>query len=117
MTRTLKSIARFTGLALGGLLVGLPATAALAAEPTTAPEAQQKAQHYRERADFYESLGGTGYKTGQVQSAEAEAARYDALAAKLAAESAGTPEAAPTTPAPKPDCSSKPVLWTPDCNE
>jgi hypothetical protein len=67
------------------LLVGLPATAALAAQPATAPEAQAKAQHHRERAAFYRSLGGVGYKTGQVQRAEADAARYDALAARLAA--------------------------------
>ena len=86
MTTKTKSISRlFPVLALGALLVGLPATAALAAEPTTASEAQAMAQHSREQADYYRTLGGVGYKSGLVQRAEADTAKYSALAERLAA--------------------------------
>jgi len=84
MTTRKKSISRLSVLALGASFVGLPATAALAAEPTTAPEAQAMAQQYREQADHYRALGGVGYKTGLVQRAEADAATYSALAEQLA---------------------------------
>jgi hypothetical protein len=83
-------------IALGGLLVGLPAASALAAEPTTAAEAQALVQKYCDRADNFRSMGGFTYKQGLVQDAEAQAARNDALAQKLAAPSAGavtSPEA------------------------
>jgi hypothetical protein len=80
---------------LGGLLVGLPATRALAAEPTTAAEAQAAAQESRAQADHFRSLGGSGYKTGLVQRAEADAARFDALAARLAAPPAAAPVTSP----------------------
>jgi hypothetical protein len=93
-TRT--SISRFA-LVLGGLLIGPPATRALAAEPTTATEAQALAQQNREQADHFRALGGVGYKAGLVQRAEADAARYAALAATLAAPvatEAPAPEAA-----------------------
>jgi hypothetical protein len=83
MTTKNRSISRFAALALGSLLVGLPATAALAAEPTTAPEAQAMAQHYREQAEQYRALGGVGYKTGLVRRADADAAKYSALAEQL----------------------------------
>src|SRR6187402_2573329 len=95
MTTRKKSISRLSVLALGASFVGLPATAALAAEPTTAPEAQAMAQQYREQADHYRALGGVGYKTGLVQRAEADAATYSALAERL-----GAPVA---TPARSPD--------------
>ena len=60
MTTNNKSISRLCGVAFGALLVGLPATAALAAdaEPTTAAEAQALAQDYREKADHYRAMGG-----------------------------------------------------------
>jgi hypothetical protein len=64
-------------------LLGLPMTAR-AAEPTTAPEAHDAAQASRERADYYRSLGGVGYKAGLVRSSELDADRYDALADELA---------------------------------
>src|SRR5258708_40225860 len=83
MTTKSKSISRFTVLTLGALLVGLPATGALAAEPTSAPEAQAMAQHYREQAEHFRSLGGGGYKAGLVRRAEADAAKYSALAEQL----------------------------------
>ena len=85
MTTKTKSISRLSVLALGALLLGLPATAALAAEPTTASEAQAMAQHSREQADHYRALGGVGYKSGLIQRAEADALKYFALAERLAA--------------------------------
>ena len=96
MTTRNNGIARLCGLALGGLLVGLPTTAAFAAdaEPTTAAEAQAKADDYREQADHYRAQGGVGYSTGRVQAAEADAAKYSALAEQLSAP----PDAATTPP-------------------
>lgn len=93
MTTKNNGISRLCGLALGGLLVGLPATAALAAEaePTTAAEAQAKADDYQEQADHYRAQGGVGYNSGRVQGAEAEAAKYCALAEQLSAPAAATP--------------------------
>jgi hypothetical protein len=83
MTSKTKSTARYLVVALGALLVGLPATRALAAEPTTASEAQAMAQQYREQADHYRAFGGVGYKSGLVQRADADAAKYSALAERL----------------------------------
>jgi hypothetical protein len=80
-----RSIGRFLILALAAPLVGLPATSALAEEPTTAAEARAAAQHQQELAEHYDALGGVGYKTGLVQRSEAEARRYSALADQLAA--------------------------------
>jgi hypothetical protein len=91
MTTKTKSISRYLVVALGALLVGLPATRALAAEPNTASEAQAMAQQYREQADHYRALGGVGYKAGLVQRAEADAAKYSALAEQLSAPVAATP--------------------------
>lgn len=95
MTTKKNSISRFSVLVLGALLVGLPATAALAAEPTTLPDAQAMAQHYREQADRYRALGGVGYKAGLVQRAEADAAKYSALAEQLAAPAVAVPVPSP----------------------
>jgi hypothetical protein len=94
-----RSFLSVGSLALGGLLVGLPATAALAAdaEPTTAGEAQAKADDYREQADHYRAQGGVGYNTGRVQAAEAQAAKYSALAEQLSAP----PDAAAPPPSPE----------------
>ena len=65
----------------------------------TAEEAEAAAQAARKEADHYRQLGGVGYKAGLVQSSEAEAARYDAMAQKLAP----APTAAePATEAPAP---------------
>ncbi len=95
MTTKTKSTSRYLVVALGALLLGLPATRALAAEPTTASEAQAMAQHHREQADHYRAFGGVGYKTGMIQRAEADAAKYSALAEQLSAPPAATrsPEA------------------------
>jgi len=104
MTTKNKSISHLCGFALGGLLVGLPVTAALAAdaEPTTAAEAQARAEDYREQADdyreqadHYRSQGGAGYTSGRVQAADAAAAKYSALADQLSAQPAVTPPPSP----------------------
>jgi hypothetical protein len=83
---------------LGGVLTGAPVVAR-AAEPTTAEQARELAQHYREQAEHYKQLGGVGYKTGLVQRAEADAAKYSSMAETLpstpAAEPGQVPEAAP----------------------
>jgi hypothetical protein len=92
-----KSIIRLSVWALGALLIGVPGTAALAAEPTTASEAEAAAQHSRDLAAQYRQLGGVGYKTGLVQRADADAARFGALAEQLRApviEGPRSPEAA-----------------------
>jgi hypothetical protein len=69
---------------LAGTLIGVTGTAARADEPTTAAEAEAAAQAARKRADHYSELGGVGYKAGLVQAADAEAARYEAMAQTLA---------------------------------
>ena len=55
------------------------------------------AQHYRDQAAHYRAVGGVGYKTGLVQRAEADAAKYDVLGEQLrapvAAEQPRSPEA------------------------
>jgi len=92
-----KSIIRLSVWALGALLIGVPGTAALAAEPTTAGEAEAAAQHSRDLAAQYRQLGGVGYKTGLVQRADGDAARFSALAEQLRApvvEAPRSPEAA-----------------------
>src|SRR3954465_9318068 len=94
MTTKNRSIVRLSVLALGALPVGLPA-AARAAEPTTAQEAAAKAQHYQDQAAHYRALGGVGYSAGLVQRAEADAAKYSALAAQLAAPAVATPVRSP----------------------
>ena len=98
MTSSKRSTSRLSALALGALLVGVPA-AARAAEPTTADEAEAKAQQYCEQAARWSELGGPAYKTGSVQRAQAEAAKYDALADQLrnppAAEPAGCTSSKP----------------------
>jgi hypothetical protein len=79
---------------LAGALVGLSLTAARADEPMTADQADAAAQAARKEADHYRQLGGVGYKAGLVQASEAEAARYDAMAQKLApAPTAAEPQA------------------------
>jgi len=111
MSTPTKSIVRLCVLGLGALLIGLPASAARAAEPTTASDAEAMAQDARKEAAYYRSLGGVGYKTGLEQREEADAARYSAMAEKLGA--AATP--APTQEA-CPNCSpTKPAVLAPEC--
>jgi hypothetical protein len=91
--KTKKTISILSRVVLGALLVGVPTSVAFAGEPevTTAESAEVMAQHYREQADHYRSLGGVGWKTGLVQRADADAAKYTALAEQLRAPAAGAP--------------------------
>lgn len=80
-----KSIVRLSVCALGALLISVPDGAVRAAEPATVGEAEAAAQHSRDLAAQYRLLGGVGYKTGLVQRAESDAARFSALAEQLRA--------------------------------
>jgi ABC-type sugar transport system substrate-binding protein len=91
MTKS-RSMFRFSILVLAAPLVGVTATSALAAEPTTVDEARAAAEHSEKLAAHYDNLGGVGYKAGLVQSSEAEAHRYSVLADELASP----PESVPT---------------------
>jgi hypothetical protein len=72
-------ISSLWALVLGGLLVGAPLVAR-ASQPTTATEAQQRAEAFNKRADSFKFQGGTFYKTGLIQRAEANAASCDTVA-------------------------------------
>jgi hypothetical protein len=77
-------LTRLSATALGALLIGLPAGAARADEPSTAAEARQMAAQATDRAAQYREMGGgAAYKTGLVQRAELEAATYTARAEEL----------------------------------
>jgi hypothetical protein len=91
--KTKKTFSVVSRVVLGALLVGAPTSAAFAGEPevTTAESAAAMAQHYREQADHYRSLGGVGWKTGLVQRADADAAKYAALAEQLRAPATAAP--------------------------
>jgi len=99
MTSKKNSISIIARVVLGALLVGTPVTAAFAGEPevSTAASAEARAQHYREQAAHYRALGGVSYKSGLVQRAEADAAKYTVVAERLrtpdVAAPARTPEA------------------------
>jgi hypothetical protein len=75
-------VSRLSALALGGLLSGAP-LAARAEQPTTAAEAQSRADHYRELADKYRLQGGVLYKTGNIQRAEMAASNCETVAKQL----------------------------------
>jgi hypothetical protein len=95
--KTKKTISVLARIVLGALLVGVPTSAAFAGEPqvTTAESADAMAQHYREQAAHYRSLGGVGWKTGLVQRADADAAKYAARAEQLRAPAVATPVRSP----------------------
>jgi hypothetical protein len=82
-----------SSLLLGALPLGARAFAdsAAADDPTSAAAADATAQQYRDEADWLKSLGGVGYKTGLVQSAEANAVKYEADAAALRSPEAPQP--------------------------
>jgi hypothetical protein len=82
-------------VAVAGLLFGVAPKVARAAAPMTADEAQATAQHYREQAARYETIGGPAYKSGAVQRAKADAAEYSALADELAAPPTAQPVRSP----------------------
>jgi hypothetical protein len=95
--KTKKTISVLARIVLGALLVGVPTSAAFAGESqvTTAESADAMAQHYREQAAHYRGFGGVGWKTGLVQRADADAAKYAALAEKLRAPTVTTPARSP----------------------
>jgi hypothetical protein len=76
-----------SSLLLGALPLGARAIAASAAEddPTSAAAAEETAADYQAKAEQYKQIGGAGYKTGLVQRAEADAAKYTAIAAGIRA--------------------------------
>ncbi len=84
MTNRTKSIARGAIPGLVALLIGLP-VAARADRPATVDEAQARAQHYQARAEQARALGSVAYKNGEVQRAEAQQAKYEAMAEQIAA--------------------------------
>ena len=98
-------ISRASALALGGLLFGAP-LAARAGQPTTAAEAQSRADHYTELANKYKLQGGVLYKTGNIQRAEMAASNCETVAEQLApaAADANTSTAAEAQPADRPHC-------------
>ena len=49
------------------------------------------AQQFRDQAAHYRAMGGVGYKTGLVQRADVDAAKYAALAEQLRAPIVQTP--------------------------
>ena len=85
MTMKKKAISVLSSLFLGALLAGAHSTAAFAGESevTTPEAADAMAQHYQEQAQSYRAMGGVAWKTGLVQRADADAAKYAALAEQL----------------------------------
>jgi septal ring-binding cell division protein DamX len=63
-----------SSMLLGALPLGARAIAASVAadDPTSAAAAEATAADYRAEAEQYRQLGGTGYKAGLVQRAEAD---------------------------------------------
>jgi hypothetical protein len=73
----------------------VPSAAEATATPLTAERAAAKALQLRAKAEWYRSLGGAGYKSAFLRWAEAEAAHFEAEAARLTGPSiVRTPEAA-----------------------
>ena len=93
-------ISKLSALALGGLLLGAP-LAARAGQPTTAAEAQSRADHYTELANKYKLQGGVLYKTGNIQRAEMAASNCETVAKQLTSD---TQTGAPAQPADEPHC-------------
>ena len=110
-TRTWVSRMAMIGLTVGGLSGAAVAASAQegtlserapawTAPETTAPEltaaqAEAKAAYYQARAEGFRALGGAGYKSGFVRTAEEQASHYAAQAARLrAVPIAPAPEAA-----------------------
>ncbi len=67
-----------SGLMLGALLLAGPS--ARADEPSTPQEADAMSAAATQRADELSQLGGTAYKTGLVQQAQADASKYATMA-------------------------------------
>lgn len=78
------SIARRAIPGLVALLIGAPVALARTNQPMTPEQAQVQAMRYGNRATHLRTLGGVAYKSGEVQRAEAQQAKYTALAEELA---------------------------------
>jgi hypothetical protein len=91
------AIVMIAGVALGW------SAGARASDPATsqarAAAAQQKADVARQRATDLARAGGWAYKTGQVERAQRDAARYQAEANEAFAEAMACPPAAAPSPA------------------
>ena len=103
-----STIRRLCAWALGGVLLGAP-LAARAGQPTTAAEAQSRADHYTELANKYKLQGGVLYKTGNIQRAEMAASNCETVAEQLRAgevvtNTATSAGAASAEPASRPHC-------------
>jgi len=83
MANNKRSIARRAIPGLVALLIGAPVAAAHATQPMTAEQAQVESMRYGIRAAHLRKLGGVTYKTGELQRAEAQQAKYAAFAERL----------------------------------
>jgi hypothetical protein len=86
-----RSIARCAIPGLVALLIVAPVALARAEQPVTAEDAQVQAMRYGIEAAHLRKLGGVAYKTGEVQRAEAQQARYAAMAERLSAQPVWAP--------------------------
>ena len=83
MATNKRSIARRAIPGLVALLMAAPVAAARADQPMTAQQAQVESMRYGIRAAQLRKLGGAAYKTGEVERAEAQQAKYAAFAERL----------------------------------
>ena len=90
MTTKQKVLSLASSLVLGA--AGATKAFATADEPTTPAAADQMAQHERDLAAQYRAMGAVGYKTGLVQRADADAAKYQAMADEMASPPAPAPQ-------------------------
>jgi hypothetical protein len=91
MANDKRSIARRAIPGLVAFLVGAPVALARADQPVTAEQAQVQSMRYGIEAAKLRKLDGAAYKTGEVQRAEAQQAKYAALAERLSAQPVWTP--------------------------
>jgi hypothetical protein len=86
MANNKRSIARRAIPGLVAFLIGAPVAAARAHQPMTPEQAQVQSMRYGVEAAHLRKLGGVAYKTGEVQRAEAQQAKYAAMATQLSAQ-------------------------------
>ncbi len=86
MANNKRSIARRVIPGLVALLIGAPVAAARANQPMTPEEAQVQSMRYGIEAAQLRKLDGEAYKTGEVQRAEAQQAKYAAMAEQLSSQ-------------------------------
>jgi hypothetical protein len=86
MANNKRSIARRVIPVLVALLIGAPVATARANQPMTPEEAQVQSMRYGMQAARLRKLEGAAYKTGEVERAEAQQAKYAAMADQLWAQ-------------------------------